>query len=500
MAEKILAMRDISKSFVNIEVLHKVDFSLVKGEVHALVGQNGAGKSTMMKILNGVYTKDSGTITIEGQETEYNTTIGARQYGISMVFQEFSLVPSLPVYQNVFLGKERRDKKIFLDDKKFIQTTEEILRTLDRNVTIDPKENVENLSIGQQQFVEIAKSLTHNPRILILDEPTASLTHAEIESLFNVIKEIKKRGISIIYISHYLRDIFKICDRVTVLRDGRKVFTKALKDTDIEDVIKGMLGKQFNSHAVTKFKAIDRTGVPLLEVRNLTAAKVEKVSFQLWPGEILGIAGLLGSGRTEIFHSFTGISIKNNGDIRVNGETVKIGSTKDSIELGISLIPEDRRTQGLITNFPISENILLPILRKLKRLFFVNDREGQRIATDFMKRFNIKAKDARQEARFLSGGNQQKVVVAKGMVSRSKVLLLDDPTFGIDVQSKREIMDIVRDFVTQGNGAIFISSELEEIAEICDRILILKKGAVTQEIDNSKAGGVTEEDLLRMIQ
>ncbi len=500
MTEKILEMHEISKSFVNIEVLHKVDFSLFKGEVHALVGQNGAGKSTMMKILNGVYTKDSGTITIEGQETEYNTPAGARQYGISMVFQEFSLVPSLPVYQNVFLGRERRDKKVFLDDKKFIHATEEILRTLDRNVTIDPKENVENLSIGQQQFVEIAKSLSHNPRILILDEPTASLTHAEIESLFSVIKEIKKRGISIIYISHYLRDIFKICDRVTVLRDGEKVFTKPLEDTDIEDVIKGMLGKQFNSHAVTKFKTINRSGVPLLDVRNLTAARVEDVSFQLWPGEILGIAGLLGSGRTEIFHAFTGINTKNSGDIRINGETVKIGSTKDSIELGISLIPEDRRTQGLITDFPIGENILLPILRRLKRLFFVNDREGRRIAADFMKKFNIKAKDSRQVAKFLSGGNQQKVVVAKGMVSKSKVLLLDDPTFGIDVQSKREIMDIVRDFVTRGNGAIFISSELEEIAEICDRILILQKGAVTEEIDNSKAGRVTEEDLLRMIQ
>jgi len=500
MADKILEMRDISKSFVNIEVLHNVDFSLVKGEVHALVGQNGAGKSTMMKILNGVYTKDSGTITIEGQAKEYSTPAGARQYGISMVFQEFSLVPSLPVYQNVFLGKERRDKKVFLDDRKFIASTEEILRTLDRNVTIDPRENVENLSIGQQQFVEIAKSLSHNPRILILDEPTASLTHAEIESLFNVIREIKKRGISIIYISHYLRDIFKICDRVTVLRDGKKVSTKALKDTDIEDVIKGMLGKQFNSHAVTKFKTIDRSGIPLLDVRNLTAARVEDVSFQLWPGEILGIAGLLGSGRTEIFHAFIGINTKNSGNIRINGETVKIGSTKDSIELGISLIPEDRRTQGLITDFPIGENILLPILKRLRRLFLVNDKEGRRISTDFMKKFNIKAKDSRQEAKFLSGGNQQKVVVAKGMVSQSKVLLLDDPTFGIDVQSKREIMDIVRDFVSRGNGAIFISSELEEMAEICDRILILKKGAVTQEIENNKGGGVTEEDLLRMIQ
>ena len=500
MAEKILEMNNISKSFVNIEVLHEVDFSLLKGEVHALVGQNGAGKSTLMKILNGVYTKDSGTITIEGKETDYDTPIGAQQYGISMVFQEFSLVSSLPVYQNVFLGKEQRDKGFFLDDKKFIHETEEILRTLDRNVTIDPKENVENLSIGQQQFVEIAKSLTHNPRILILDEPTASLTHTEIESLFNVVREIKKRGISIIYISHYLRDLFKICDRVTVLRDGENVFTKELKDTDIEDVIKGMLGKQFDSHAVRQFEEIDRGGVPLLVVSGLEAPRVENVSFRLWPGEILGIAGLLGSGRTEILHAITGISTKYNGDIRINGETAKIGSTKDSIEMGISLIPEDRRTQGLITDFPIGENIVLPILRRLKRIFLINDKRGRRIATDFIQRFNIKAKDAKQEARFLSGGNQQKVVVAKGMVSESKVLLLDDPTFGIDVQSKKEIMDIVRDFVSRGNGAIFISSELEEIAEICDRILVIKKGTVTKEIDNSKVGGVTEEDLLRIIQ
>jgi ribose transport system ATP-binding protein len=261
-----------------------------------------------------------------------------------------------------------------------------------------------------------------------------------------------------------------------------------------------MLGKQFDSHAVRQFEEIDRGGVPLLAVSGLEAPRVENVSFRLWPGEILGIAGLLGSGRTEILHAITGISTKYNGDIRINGETAKIGSTKDSIEMGISLIPEDRRTQGLITDFPIGENIVLPILRRLKRIFLINDKRGRRIATDFIQRFNIKAKDAKQEARFLSGGNQQKVVVAKGMVSESKVLLLDDPTFGIDVQSKKEIMDIVRDFVSRGNGAIFISSELEEIAEICDRILVIKKGTVTKEIDNSKVGGVTEEDLLRIIQ
>jgi len=261
-----------------------------------------------------------------------------------------------------------------------------------------------------------------------------------------------------------------------------------------------MIGKQNITYLQTKYKKFDRSGPPLLELRNLSSDRVDKISFKLWPGEILGIAGLLGSGRTEILHAINGISIKKDGERLINGEIVKIESTKDSIELGISLIPEDRRTQGLISSFPISENILLPILHRLKKLILINDMAGETLAKECVNKFNIKAKNIKQEVKYLSGGNQQKVVVAKGMVSQSKILLLDDPTFGIDIQSKNEIMQIVKDFVSEGNSVIFISSELDEIASICDRILILKKGKVTQEIDNYIEDGITEEALLRMIQ
>jgi ribose transport system ATP-binding protein len=500
MDETILEMTKISKSFSGIQVLREVDFSLHKGEIHALIGQNGAGKSTMMKILYGVYKKDGGKIIIEGRETNLNTPIGARHHGISMVFQEFSLVPSLPVFQNIFLTKEPRSGGLFLDDKKCVEEAKKMLKTLEINIEIDPKENVENLSIGEQQLVEIVKAMMDRPKILILDEPTASLTYAEIKILFNVIRKIKERGISIIYISHYLRDIFEICDRVTVLRDGQKIITENVGSTSLEAVIKAMIGKQFTDSGRSAFSAINRNGAPLLEAKDLSSDKITDVSFKLWSGEILGIAGLLGSGRTELLYAINGIHHRKSGEIFLNGELLNVRSTKESIKAGIFLVPEDRRNQGLIIDFSIGENMILPILKKLKRYLFINETGGRVIANEYMKKLSIKGKDLKQEVKYLSGGNQQKVVVAKGMISKSKVLLLDDPTFGIDVQSKREIMKIIREFVVEGNGAVFVSSELEEMAEFCDRILIMQKGRIVQDIYNDEKCRVKEEDLLKMIQ
>lgn len=496
-----LEMSHISKAFSGVNILQDVNFTLRQGEVHALVGQNGAGKSTLMKILNGVHVKDSGTISIDGKPAHYATPLEARAYGISMVFQEFSLVPSMTVAENVFLGTASYKTGIFLNDTLAEKRTRELLHEINREVAINPKALVEKLSVGSRQLVEIAKALSHNSTILVLDEPTASLSHAETESLFQTIRRLQAKGISIVYISHYLKDIFKICDTVTVLRDGRACFTSPIRATTIDAVIAAMLGEKV--HAATSRQArktIQRETTPLLEVKQLTTKTIRDISFQLWRGEILGFAGLLGSGRTEILRAIFGIDPLERGDLLINGKQVAINNTKDAFRHGIAIVPEDRRNQGLILDFSVRDNLLLPILGRLVRNCLIRDRLGTEVIQQYFTAFRIKAKNIEQPVKFLSGGNQQKVVVAKNIASQSQVLLLDDPTFGVDIHSKLEIMHIVHDFVNQGNGAIFISSEFDEIAAYCDRILIVNKGRIVQSVSKEDGTAVTEELLLKLVQ
>ncbi len=500
MKKPILEMKGINKSFSGVKVLHDIDFSLNKGEVHAIVGQNGAGKSTLMKIINGVYSKDSGKIKINDKEAEYNTPTEARKWGISMIFQEFSQIPSLTVSQNVYLTEEPRSKKIFLNDKYCQDKTIEIFKNISLDANINPNSLIENLSVGAQQLVEIAKALAKETKILIMDEPTASLSNKEIKSLFKSIKELKKRGITIIYISHYLEDLFKICDRITVLRDGKKILTTEVKDTSLDKVISSMVGEVFKKEKQKNSKILDRNIEPLLEINNLRAGKtVNDVSFKLWPSEILGIAGLLGSGRSEILNLIFGLNKKEKGEIVISGMKKNIKSTKRAMELGINMIPENRRTQGLILDFSLKENLILTILKKLMNFIFISDNLGRNVSKEYIKKLNIKTEGSNQIVKYLSGGNQQKVVVAKNIAGDSKILLLDDPTFGVDIQSKQEIMNIVLEYTSKGNGVIFISSELNELAKYCDRILILKKGEIIDELD-SKGKMITEEMLLRKIQ
>ena len=500
MNDSILEMVDISKSFSTVEVLHDVDFTLDVGEIHGLVGQNGAGKSTLMKILNGVEKKDSGTIKIFGKEEEYHNPIQARGKGISMIFQEFSLVSTLTVSQNIFLTKESHNVVHLLKDRESEIKTIKILKELDVD-NIDPNEYVENLSTGQQQIVEIAKALSHEPKILIMDEPTASLSSHEIESLFKVMNKLKKRGISIIFVSHYLREIFKICDRVTVLKDGNKVLEEKIMNTSMKEVIAKMTGKDQELQVTKRKRQIDRSKPPLLEINNLVVGDVVKgVSFKVWHGEIFGIAGLLGSGRSEIINAIYGAYKKRKGEIIIDTKKTSINSPNDAIREGLAIVPEDRREQGLILDFSIKDNLLFSVLKKILTYLFINDKKASKIASDSIKKLNIKASGPWQVVRFLSGGNQQKVVVAKSLLTESKILLLDDPSIGIDIQAKREIMNIISDFAESGNGVIFVSSEFDEMVSFCDRILILKKGEVYSIVDFGEEADISEEMLLEKIQ
>jgi len=502
----IIEMLKINKTFSGVKVLSDVDLNLVKGEIHGLVGQNGAGKSTLIKILNGVYTSDSGKIIINGKLIDDNKNhLDPKQYAISTVFQEFSLIPSLTVGENVFLGIE--PTKGFLTNDKYIEReTKKILNELKMSEDIDLKEKIKNLGISYCQIVEIVKSLAQKGEILILDEPTAALSYKETELLFEVMKRLKNKGISIIFISHYLDDIFKVCDRITVLRDGRNVFTDYVKNTKRNDVIKALVGCNTNTYENNYFqrKKIDKSSNPLLEIKYLkndTANKLKDIKLNVYKGEIVGVAGLLGSGKTEMLNSIYGFDKKCDKLLKLDGKKIKINSISDARKNGIALIPEDRNKQGLILNFSIRDNILLSILNKLVNfLFFINDPNGNKIVNNLVQKLKIKLENIDQKIKYLSGGNQQKVIIAKTIITNPRVLLLDDPTTGIDIKSKEDIFKTIYDFTQAGNGVILVSSELSELIKYCTRILILKQGSIKDEIDCSGIEkNINEEELLELI-
>ena len=500
MDQNVLEATHITKSFNGVPVLQDVGFTLRRGEVHSIVGQNGAGKSTLMKILSGVYSNDGGEVLVEGKACRFESALDAQKAGIGMVFQDFSLVPTMTVSQNVFLSAGRAFRHgPFLDDRAMRRRTIALLEDIGVDVEIDPDARVGDLSVGARQIVEIAKARALESKILILDEPTASLSNAETARLFDVIRRLKGRGISLVYITHYLRDVFRVCDTVTVLRDGRVALSSPIPKTGMGEVISAMIGKAMEAEQAGARREVDRSGAPLLEVSHLTTRRVHDISFSLWPGEVIGLAGLLGSGRTEILRALYGLDPLSAGSIRMRGVPLALRSTADAKRAGIALVPEDRRSQGLIMDFSIRENIVLSILRRLRGAVLVNDRRGKEIARTYLQEFSIKADSVEQQVRFLSGGNQQKVVIAKNAADGPAVLLLDDPTFGIDIKSKRDIMRIVRAFVDRGNAAVFISSELEEIATFCDRTLIVRKGEVARSVSNREES-VSEESLFHLVQ
>ena len=490
-----IAARNICIAFDGVPILKKVNFTLQAGEVHGVAGSNGAGKSTLMKILNGVYAYDSGQLRVFGRSVRFTSPQMARRAGIAMVYQDLSLIPTMTVAQNIFLHQAPYRRGPLIDDRRCNQKALELLASVGVEADTSPQARVEEISSGQKQIVEIVKALAHDPKILILDEPTASLTQTEIERLFAVVRRLKQRGISIVYITHYLRDIFAICDAITVLRDGETVFVQKTQATTVSRVVDELVGQATESFQWPRRDGL-RTGTPLLSVDRLTTERVHEVSLDVYRGEIVGIAGLLGSGRSELLNALYGVDRIIGGAVRLNGRTQRNRSTGDAIAGGISLVPENRREQGLITDFTVSDNVVLSIIAQLARRLFIDESKVLSIVTGCIASLGIKTQGPGQTVRLLSGGNQQKIVVAKCLAGGARILLLDDPTFGVDIHAKHEIMKIIREYVDRGNGAIFVSSEFKEIASFCDATYIMKWGGITDFI----ADRVTEDDLVHAVQ
>ncbi|MCL4385820.1 MAG: sugar ABC transporter ATP-binding protein [Actinobacteria bacterium] len=495
----ILEMLNINKNFIGVKALEDVSFRLKKGEVHAIVGENGAGKSTLMKILMGVYIKDSGDIIIDGKKVEFKSAIDAYNMGISMIFQELSLIPQLTVSQNIFLRIEPRSKlPFFVNENSITKKSLELMKNY--KININPDIKVENLNRGTSQIVEILKVLAQKSKIIIMDEPTASLTREEELILYNIIKMLKTKGMSIIFISHRLKEIFEICDYVTVLRDGKNVTSKNIAEINEKNLIELMTGKKIeclHHKAVTTLDSKDEKYV--LEVNKLSfKSRLMGVSFKVKKGEILAVTGLMGSGKTEIATILFGLNKPDTGDIFVNGRKVDFKNPFDAIKEGLFLIPEDRKNEGLFLSHSIEHNLILPIIKKISRGSFVSDIKSKNKAQEQVKNMSIKTPSIKQEVRYLSGGNQQKVVIGKWLMERPTILILDEPTVGLDVKSKSEVRKIICDLAKSDCSVIVFSSDLDEIIEIADRIIVLYKGTVFKEFINFPA--VKEEILHSAIQ
>jgi ribose transport system ATP-binding protein len=479
----IVTMEHIFKSFSGVKALDDVSFYLKSGEVMALLGENGAGKSTLMKILSGVYTRDSGEISIFGKKVGDMTPHKAQALGVAIIHQELNMCSHLTVAENIFLGREKSHGGV-LSNKVMNQEARELLNRL--KIDIDPQTVVGDLSVSKQQMVEIAKALHTNAKVLIMDEPTSALTSKEIDELFAIIRDLKKNGCGIVYISHRLEELQYIVDRVTIMRDGKFIMSGDFKDLTMPEIITNMVGREIKE----KFPRVKtKRGKKIFEVKNINAGKmVRDISFDLYEGEIVGIAGLMGAGRTETTRAIFGVDPKDSGEIFINGEPVIINCPNDAIKAGLVLAPEDRKKDGLCTGLSIKENIALPNLDILcNSLGVVNQKKEEQMIEKAVSSLNIKLANAENDAASLSGGNQQKVVVGKWLARNSKVVIFDEPTRGIDVAAKVEIYNIMNELKQQGIGVLFVSSEMPEIMGISDRILVMCDGKITGELDQENA-------------
>lgn len=479
-----VSLTGMSKSFVGVKVLKDVSFDVRQGEVHALLGENGAGKSTLIKMMAGLYKPDAGTITVDGQQVKFSATADASAMGIATVYQELLLFPDLTVAENVFLGHYPRTRGGWIDWSEVRRRTSDLLEQLDTH-DLDVDAKVQTLSVAQRQRVEIAKALSKNARILIMDEPTASLVESDVQRLMAVVRQLRDRGVGIVYVSHRMSEIFALADRVTVLRDGAHVGTHDIGEVDERKLVSMMVGRSIDSLFP---KADAKIGETVLEVRNLNHGRhVQDISFSLRRGEILGIAGLVGSGRTELALTLFGMTPATSGEIILDGAPVRIASPRQGRDLGIAYVPEDRGMQGLVRPMAIRKNVSMATIEKVSAGIFIRAKQEAARARAAVDQFGIRCRNVDQPVGELSGGNQQKVVIAKWLETNPKVLILDEPTRGVDVGAKAEIHMVMGELVKRGLAILMISSELPEVLGMSDRVLVMSGGRITAEIDRADA-------------
>jgi len=482
--ESLLELKNISKAFPGVQALTNAYFEVRAGEVHALLGENGAGKSTLIKIISGLYKQDEGEMLLDGQGVVFNNPREAQAGGIATIYQELSLYPELTVAENIFMGHAPRNRLGMVDWGKMREQARRILVSLNIH-NVDVNEKVGAMTVGKRQRVEIAKALSMNARILIMDEPTAALTESDVKTLFEIVRLLRERGVAIIYISHRLEEVFELADRVSVLRDGQYVGTKLVPETNENELIGMMVGRTID---VLFPKLRTEIGAPMLQAENIARRPdVRNVSLTVHSGEIVGLAGLVGSGRSEFAQVVFGISPAESGSLRLNGKEVHVKSPAEAMKLGIAYVPEDRGTQGLIRQMNIRENVSLAVLRSLVKRGFI-DRKGERSLADSMiEKLSIRAFSSDQIVNKLSGGNQQKVVVSKWLASEPRLLIMDEPTRGIDVGAKAEIHRLISVLAEQGLAILMISSELPEIMGMSDRILVMREGSIVAEFKRENA-------------
>ena len=484
MGDLILSMKGITKSFSGVAALKNAALDLKAGEVVALMGENGAGKSTLMKILTGIYSKDSGEIKYMGQEVCYKGPAESEEAGISIVHQELNMMNDLTVAQNLFIGREEM-KGLFIDDKKMNEKASELFKVL--KIDINPAEKIGNLTVGKQQMVEIAKAISSNAKVIIFDEPTAALTDSEIEELFKVIRDLKKKGTGMVYISHRMDEINIISDRVIVMRDGEYVGTLITKECSKDDIIKLMVGRTILGEPKTASNVAKDAPV-VLKCENLNRGKaVKNVSFELRKGEILGFSGLMGAGRTEVARLIFGADKKDSGKIFINGKEVTINTPEDAVAHGIGYLSEDRKRYGLIVDKSIEENTVIASLNDFVKGMFIDKAKSKEVSQKYVESLKTKTPSVSQLVKKLSGGNQQKVVIAKWLVRNSDILIFDEPTRGIDVGAKSEIYALMESLAKEGKSIIMISSELPEVLRMSDRIIVMCEGRITGTLDIAEA-------------
>lgn len=484
-----IQMKEIYKAFGANQVLTGVHFDLQEGEVHALMGENGAGKSTMMNILTGLHKRDSGTIVIDGEERYFDNPKKAEHHGIAFIHQELNVWPDMTVLDNLFIGKELRSPFGLLKSKEMKALAKKQFEKLAVTIPLDKEAGL--CSVGEQQMIEIAKALMTNAKVIIMDEPTAALTEREIEKLFNVINALRKEGVSIVYISHRMEEIFAICDRITVMRDGKTVDTKTVSETNFDEVVRKMVGRELTDRYPERNPNIGQT---VLEVKNATRQGVfDDVNFSVKSGEIVGVAGLMGAGRTEIMRALFGLDKLDSGEIWINGQKVSIKSPFEAVKRGIGFITEDRKNEGLVLDFSIRENMALPNLTSFSKNGVIDYKTETDFVEMLIKRLRIKTESGETSAKNLSGGNQQKVVIAKWVGIGPRVLILDEPTRGVDVGAKREIYQLMNELTDRGVAIIMVSSELPEVLGMSDRILVVHEGKINGELPKNEA---TQEKIM----